>query len=288
VPPSESRSPQLLHITIEDLSFAVWEWPGENPPLLFAHATGFHGRCWDQVIRQLPHQRRCLAPDARGHGRSSKPSPPYHWPAFALDLVRIAEQLHIADALGIGHSMGGHTVISAAAQRPATFSGLLLLDPTVRRADAYGAPPLDAGFIRKRRVRWASPAAMLDSFRGRPPFDRWQPEVLRDYCDYGLVPQDGEYLLACPPEGEASVYECSREPEANLHSVIPSIAQPVTVLRAGAIGNPLFSGDPSPTDPQLAAQFPRGRDVLLPELSHYIPMEDPDLVAEHIRLIAEC
>lgn len=263
---------------------AVWEWPGEDPPLVFAHATGFHGRCWDQVIRQLPRQRRCLALEARGHGRSSKPSPPYHWPAFAQDLAEIAEQLGVAEAIGIGHSMGGHAVTSAAALRPATFSKLLLLDPTIRRPEIYGTRPFSAGFIRKRRVDWPSPEAMSDSFRGRPPFDRWQPEVLRDYCDYGLLPQNGEYRLACPPDAEASVYECSREPAANLHSVIPSIAQPVTVLRAGVVGRPLFSDDPSPspTDPQLAALFPRGRDVLLPQCSHYIPMEAPDLVAEQI------
>lgn len=288
MPLSESRNPELipelLYVDAGDLRFAVWEWPGEGPPLLFAHATGFHGRCWDQIIRQLPRGRRCLAPEARGHGRSSKPSPPYNWPAFGLDLVRIAEHLNISEAIGIGHSMGGHTVTSAAALRPATFSKLLLLDPTIRRSDIYGTAPLDAGFIRKRRLRWPSPAAMLDSFCGRPPFDRWQPAVLRDYCDYGLLPQGDEYLLACPPEAEASVYECSRKAEANLHSVIPSIAQPVTVLRAGAMGKPLFSDDPSPspTDPELAFLFRRGRDVLLPQHSHYIPMEDPDLVAQQI------
>lgn len=282
--PGESRSPKLIHITADDLTFAVWEWPGEDPPLLFAHGTGFHGRCWDQVIRQLPHRRRCLAPEARGHGRSSKPSPPYHWPAFGLDLVRIAEQLKISEAIGIGHSMGGHTVTAVAASRPATFSKLLLLDPTIRQSYIYGTQPFDASFIRKRRVRWTSPEAMRESFHGRSPFNRWQPDMLRDYCEYGLLPKDGEYLLACPPEAEASVYECSRETEANLHSVIPSIAQPVVVLRAGAMGRPLFSDDPSPspTDPELADQFPHGRDVLLPQLSHYIPMEDPELVAGEI------
>lgn len=286
MPPSDSRSPELIHVAAGDLSLAVWEWPGEDPPLLLAHGTGFHGRIWDQIIRQLP-RRRCLAPEARGHGRSSKPAPPYRWPAFGLDLVRIAEYFKISEAIGIGHSMGAAGVTAAAALRPATFSKLLLLDPTIRVSDSYGAERIDAGFIRKRRVRWASPKAMLESFRGRPPFDWWQPDVLRDYCDYGLLPQDGEYVLACPPEAEASIYECSREPEANLHSVIPSIVQPVTVVRAGASVRPLF-GDgpsPSPTDPQLALQFPQGRDVLLPQNSHYIPMEAPDLVAEQIRAL---
>jgi len=283
VPESSLRIPKLIQAAAGDLCFAVWEWPGKDPPLLFAHATGFHGRCWDQVIRLLPQERRCLAPEARGHGRSSKPAPPYHWAAFARDLVSIAEQLGLSEAIGIGHSMGAHTITSVAAERPATFSKLLLLDPTIRRPDQYGIPPFDASFIRKRRRRWPSPDAMWESFRGRPPFDMWNDAVLRDYCNYGLLPQGDDYVLACAPEAEASVYECSREQEANLHPVIPGITQPVTVLRAGAVGNPLFNADPSPTDPQLAARFPRGRDVLLQELSHYLPMEAPALVAEYVR-----
>jgi len=39
----------------------------------------------------------------------------------------------------------------------------------------------------------------------------------------------------------------------------------------------------SPTWPELADQFQRGQDVLLPELSHFIPMQDPSLVADFIK-----
>jgi lipase len=38
----------------------------------------------------------------------------------------------------------------------------------------------------------------------------------------------------------------------------------------------------SPTWPQLADQFPRGQDVHLPELTHFIAMQDPQLVADFI------
>jgi len=43
----------------------------------------------------------------------------------------------------------------------------------------------------------------------------------------------------------------------------------------------------SPTWPELAAQFPRGQDVHLPELTHFIPMQDPQLVADFICVGAE-
>ena len=266
------------------LNLAVWDWPGEDPPLLLAHATGFHGRCWDQVVRWFP-KRRCLALEARGHGRSAKPDPPYHWKPFGADVVRVAAQLNVTGAIGIGHSLGGYAVTSAAALRPATFSALLLVDPTIRVPAAYGAEPADVSFIRRRRERWSSPVEMFESFRPRPPFDRWQPEVLEDYCNFGLLPADGGFVLACPAAIEASIYECAREPEADPHSEIPSISMPVTVLRAGFASHTLFGGDPSPTDPHLAEQFPCGRDILLPQLAHLISMEAPELVAEHIALI---
>jgi hypothetical protein len=54
------------------------------------------------------------------------------------------------------------------------------------------------------------------------------------------------------------------------------------VLRAGTSARRFFNPEPSPTDPQLAEKFLHGRDVLLREQSHFIPMEVPELVAEYI------
>jgi len=274
------RAPARIEIQTGEVTLAVWDWPGEEPALLFAHATSFHGRCWDSVIREFPG-RRCLAVESRGHGRSSKPAPPYHWGAFTRDLLAVIGQLQLAGAIGIGHSAGGHTLAAAAAARPGTFSALLLADPTIRPPGDYDTPPLDVSFVRKRRARWSSPDEMFESFRGRPPFVTWNPEVLRDYCAYGLLPQVDGFILACPPDIEASVYECSKEPETKLRAVLPSVTVPVVVLRAGLRGNLLFSN--SPTDPKLASHFPHGTDVLLPQHSHFIPMEAPELVADYLR-----
>src|SRR5437763_6036933 len=119
----------LTIMPVRGVNLAVWDWPGAGPTILFAHATGFHGRCWDQVIRSLPG-RRAIAVDLRGHGRSAKPAPPYRWRAFGHDLVEVARQLDLTGAVGVGHSMGGHSIALAAALLPRTFSALLLLDPT--------------------------------------------------------------------------------------------------------------------------------------------------------------
>jgi pimeloyl-ACP methyl ester carboxylesterase len=279
-------APSLDYLTVDGLRIAVWQWPGENPPLLFAHATGFHARCWDQVIREFPG-RRAVAIDLRGHGRSDKPEPPYHWRWFARDVAAVAEQLDLSGAIGIGHSMGGHSIVEAAAMRPAAFSSLLLVDPTIFEAVYYGMPTRhDASFIGRRRNQWKSWEEMFERFRNRPPFAQWRTEVLRDYCEFGVLPRGEEYVLACPPQVEASIYAASNEPEANLYALIPGIRQPVTVIRGGHPWSlDSFDLTASPTALGLAAQFPHGRDVLLEGRSHYIPMETPEIVAREIAVL---
>ncbi len=277
------QTPSLEFVTVDGLRLAVWQWPGQGPPLLFVHATGFHARCWDQVIRAFPG-RRVVAVDLRGHGRSDKPEPPYHWRWFSRDVAGVAQQLNLRDAIGIGHSMGGHSVVEAAAMAPGAFSRLLLVDPTIFEAAYYSMPARhDASFIQRRRNQWKSWEEMFERFRNRPPFAQWRSEVLRDYCEFGLLPNGDEYILACPPQVEASIYAASNAPEANLYSLIPQIQAPVTVMRADRLWN-LESFDlmASPTAPGLAAHFPRGRDVLLEGRNHYIPMETPEVVAQEI------
>jgi lipase len=272
--------PTLSMMPVNGLELAVWEWPGEAPALLFAHATGFHGRCWDEVIRRLPG-RRAIAVELRGHGRSAKPAPPYRWRDFGSDVAEIARWLELRDAVGVGHSMGGHSMTIAAASCPEAFASLLLIDPVIFPPEEYGAPLRnDSSYVAKRRNEWTSPAEMFERFRARPPFALWRPEVLRDYCDYGLLPRNGGYELACPPAIEASIYGACNEPSANPYELLGRIDQPVTVIRGGIPWNlEKFDLAASPTAPGLASNFPRGRDVLLEGRSHYIPMETPELVA---------
>ena len=280
------RTPELKFVGAPGEELAVWEWPGEDPPFLFAHATGFHARCWDSIIRRFP-QRRCLALDARGHGRSSMPELPYHWNIFGDDMAAIAEHFDVRDALGIGHSSGGHTTVQAAALRPQTYRAMLLIDPTIYAPGVYGSPPPDASFTLRRRNLWASPDEMFERFKDRAPFSNWRPEILRDYCDYGVVPRDGQLVLACPPAVEASIYENSMEPPANPYAAIARIAQPVVVMRAGRERVPgVFDLSSSPTSPELASHFANAREIVLPDATHYIAMEEPERVVEEIARLA--
>ena len=134
--------------------------------------------------------------------------------------------------------------------------------------------------VARRKNNWRDAEEMYQRFRDREPFDSWQPAVLRDYCDYALLPpdEDGMRQLACNPINEASNY-LNAPGEADILQMLPAITTPITLLRApgGDSQEPNFSS--SPTWTELAAALPRCRDVYLEQLNHFIPMQDPELVA---------
>jgi lipase len=278
-----STEPTLIYTKANGVTLALWAWPGDDPPLVFVHATGFHGRCWDEVIRHMPG-RRCLAVDMRGHGRSDKPAPPYHWRAFGQDLAALLHAHDMHGAVGVGHSMGGHSLTLAAALMPDAWSQLVLIDPVILPPERYTGPHPVEHFAARRRNRWSSPDEMFARFAPRSPFNRWKPAVLRDYCTYGLLPApDGDgYVLACPPHIEADIYRHSTD--ANIYPDIAQVRMPVTVVRAGQPTTlDTWNMDGSPTAPDLAAAFPHGRDLHLPTYTHFLPMEDPARVAQLVQ-----
>ena len=51
---------------------AAWDLGGDGPPVLMAHATGFHGLVWRPMAADLA-DFHCYSFDERGHGDSARP-----------------------------------------------------------------------------------------------------------------------------------------------------------------------------------------------------------------------
>lgn len=282
---TERAAPRQNVSLVNGVEIAWVEWGERGDPLvLLSHATGLHARCWDGVVAHLDGFH-VIATDHRGHGRSST-TPPYGWDQFGADLTELIVLLELADIVAVGHSMGGHSLVQAAAREPARFRQLVLFDPVIFDPSIYEAHPAAAEMahpVAKRRNAWESPQQMIASFRDRKPFDRWHPDVLRDYCQHGLVREGDVYRLACPPEVEAGIYVSSMA--ANIYDRIELIEIPVAVVRAEYRGfeRGLQDFSVSPTWPDLAGRFRNGRDVYIPEWSHFLPQENPALAASIIK-----
>lgn len=287
-----AAEPVLHRVRVNGVELAYWERGAARedlPTLLFVHATGFHGRVFDRVVESFP-QFHSIAFEQRGHGRSEEVVIK-HWQSQGQDLLAFITELGLENLIGIGHSMGGHAMVDAAAKCHA-FARLVLLDPTIATPEAYGdAAPLmpvegDVHPAARRKDDFASPEEMIERLLPKGAYGRFETRILDDYCRYGLVPDgSGRFRLACRPEVEASVYMTSRSNGA-VYDSVRSLDIPVTIIRAMAPPDDASRGDFSfsPTWPGLVDEFRNAREIHLPDCTHFIPMQMPD---EVIRVINE-
>ena len=260
----------------------VFEWAGDGPTVVFSHGNSFHARCWDETIRRLPGVH-AYAVDARGHGRSDKPDAAYPSRRFGEDLAAVLDAFELRDVLGVGHSLGGHATHVAGALRPERFRALLLVDPVTMPTERLPSrnPTEGEHPAARRRAQWPSAEEMFEAMRSRPPMNRWDEQVLRDYCTYGLLPDpSGEGMtLACPPAIEGRVYQFW---DGDLSPEMASVQLPVRLLRARERRPGEEGFGPSPADPAIASRLANVEEFYFPEFTHLFPMEEPGLIADHV------
>ena len=281
-------APATRFHAVNGIDLAVHEWASEGTgvPLVFAHATGFHGRVWDAIVDRFP-AHPVYAIDLRGHGLS-RAAPITDWRMLASDVAGFLAQAGLSGAVGIGHSMGAHTLLQTAADHPAAFSRLVLFDPVILAPEYYAAAETQFTAANphpaiRRKRDFASAEAMIERFRERDPYVLFDRRVFEDYCRHGLVPAaSGEGMeLACAPEVEASVYASSRSNPGILDAA-RHVDIPVLVVRAKHTTLNDFKS--SPTWPELATILPQGTDLYRPDMTHFHPFQGPEDAA---RIIGE-
>jgi pimeloyl-ACP methyl ester carboxylesterase len=289
----KTAQPKTYQVTLPGVALQVTEWPGSSDPVLLLHATGFHSRCWDSIAREL-NGIHLYAADIRFHGSSDRHGP-VNWLLMAGDIEALLAELDLQRVIGVGHSLGGYLAAYVAARAPQRFRQLVLIDPVILPRQLYSelfvplamVNPADSP-VSRRKNQWQDAGEMYRRFRDRPPFASWQDQVLRDYCEYALreVPDESALQLACDPLHEAAIYLGHHGNEA-IYDLLPQLTIPVTVLRAPP--DPANPGNlaASPTWPGLASFLPNAREFYLADMSHFIPMEDPALVARIIREAVE-
>lgn len=86
------------------------DW-GSGQPVVFSHGWPLTGDAFeDQMFFLAERGYRCIAPDRRGHGRSSQPWQGNDLDTYADDLAALVEELNLNDAIHVGHSTGGGEV----------------------------------------------------------------------------------------------------------------------------------------------------------------------------------
>jgi len=202
-----------------------------------------------------------------------------HWPRLREQLVHFAQAHATEPAFFVGHSLGGFLSLLAAAKHPELARGVVMLDspligglltPTIQFAKLTGwAERLSPAHVSKsRRKHWPSKEAAHTHFASKPAFARWAPEVLHDYIDSGIEPdEDGGVTLSFRREVETDIYR-------TLAHDIPGF------LRRHPLQAPLaFVGGTQSTEVRQVGMFSTERvsegRISWIEGSHLFPFEQP-------------
>ncbi len=287
--------PVLEDVTRRRLAFpergveiALLDWGGSGPLALLHHANGFCAATLDLVARPLRSHFRVIGMDARGHGDSSRPvgESAYAWREFGADLAAVARVLAAEDggriALGLGHSFGGTSMLLAAAEEPALFERLVLIDPVLHAPQAAKSWDPErlarAGSLveraSRRRSVFPDRAAARENWRDKELFADWDPRAFDLYLAEGMADRpDGQVELKCSPETESAVYAAG--PTTDVWERIEKIAVPTLMIWAehGDFPRSVF-----------ASYAARMENAQIQEIDagHLVPMERPEIVVDAI------
>ena len=99
----------------------------EGEPLLWLHGGMGHGPDWTYIFKDVPAGYRLIAPDLRGHGRSTGARATYSFKQSALDVFALLDHLRIDRIKIVGLSGGGITAFHMATLQPARVTALIAI-----------------------------------------------------------------------------------------------------------------------------------------------------------------
>jgi pimeloyl-ACP methyl ester carboxylesterase len=105
---------------------------GRGAPLLLLHGFMGTGDDWRHVFAAPLGGYRVIAPDLRGHGRSTNPSGGFRFADAARDIFALLDRLRIDRVKAIGMSAGANTLLHMATQQPSRIDALIHVSGTPR------------------------------------------------------------------------------------------------------------------------------------------------------------
>jgi pimeloyl-ACP methyl ester carboxylesterase len=144
---------------------------GDGEPLLWLHGGMGHGPDWTFIFKEPPAGFQLIAPDLRGHGRSTGADPTYSFRQSALDAFALLDHLKVDRVKVIGLSGGGISALHMATIRSARIASMIAISapaafPEQARAiqRSFSESMLDEGERARMRQRHARPGQLETLF----------------------------------------------------------------------------------------------------------------------------
>ena len=253
----------------------------ERPPILCIPGLTRNARDFEPVADRFAGDWRVISIDLRGRGGSAfDPDPANYKPmVYVADIMKLLDQLGIADAVFVGTSLGGICTMALALSDRERIAGALLNDigPVV---DMAGIDRI-AGYVGKD-VRFTGWDDAIDQMATRnhdvyPDYNRdeWERFVRR------LAREDGDTVVFDYDMRIADNFESA----ATAPEIWPSYqaldGRPVTILR-GELSD-LLSAEVAE---RMASAVDDVELVTVPRVGHAPSFDEPESIAALERLLA--
>ena len=269
---------------------------GKGKLLMFAHGFPEFWYGWKNQITEFENEYQVVAPDMRGYNLSSKPVDveQYRVEYLVEDLRLLAEHLGHRRFILIGHDWGGVVAWAFALRHPDCLEKLIIIDaphPGVFNRELHDNPAQQQAS--QYMLMFRSPqaeqvlsannyASLVDSILGKglkegyftaedrdAYLEAWsQPGALTGGLNYYRAAQAG------PPSDQGSQASSSLGTDA----VVPAVTVPTLVIW-GEKDQALLTGNLE----GLAEFVPELTVKRIPDGSHWVVHEKPDLVNAYIR-----
>ena len=256
----------------------------DQSPIICLPGLTRNARDFEPVAEHVAGQWRVLALDFRGRGQSDPdPNPMRYGPkTYVADVLKLLDQLGIADAVFVGTSLGGLTTMLLAASDDERVAGALINDI---------GPEVDQRGIDRIRTyvgqpaSWGSFAEAGRDFAERMPdvYPNWQAadweRFARRTCRQGQegVTLDYDMAIAKP------FAEANDSTQPNLWPLLHGLKdKPVAILRGA--NSDLFAANVA--DGMVAELGEAAELVTVPDVGHAPSFDEPESLAALDRLLA--
>ena len=215
---------------------------GAGRPVVLLHGGLGHSGNWGyQVPALVAAGHQVVVIDSRGHGRSTRDDRPYTYALMAGDLLAVLDHLRLARAALVGWSDGAVIALIAAERLPKRVAGVFFFGCNV------------------------DPSGAKDPLDFTPVVGRCFNRHVQDYAALSATPGDFEAF------SEAVGLMQRTQPNYTLGDLV-QIGVPVTVAHSehDEFIKPEHAA-------YLAASLPFANYVALPGVSHFAPLQRPEL-----------
>jgi haloalkane dehalogenase len=110
---------------------------GGGTPVLFLHGNPTSSHLWRHVISRREGDRRCIAADLIGMGRSGKPAIGYHLADHIRFVDALVEALGLSELVLVGHDWGVAIALDRLRRYPRSTRGVAVMEGHIRPLDGW-------------------------------------------------------------------------------------------------------------------------------------------------------